>query len=75
MNPVEIEDYPLRGKATYLKFFRRRWKEEGTDESFANSYDFHPAGMKATRQFGAFLKELNRDESDFFFNHWPHPGN
>ena len=26
MNPVEMTDFPLRGKQTYLKFFRRRWK-------------------------------------------------
>ena len=71
MNPVEIEDYPLRGKPTYLKFFRRRWKEQGSTEGCANTYDFHPEGMKATREFGAFLKELDRGEADLFFDHWP----
>lgn len=71
MNPVEIEDYPMRGKQTYLKFFRRRWKERGSKEGFANEYNFHPEGMKATKEFGSFLKELNREESDFFFSNWP----
>lgn len=75
MNPVEIEDFPLRGKKTYLKFFRRRWKERGKNESFFNHYDFHPEGMKATREFGNFLKGLDREATDFFFNNWPRPSN
>lgn len=74
MNPVEVEDYPMRGKLTYLKFFRRRWKEKGDTKGFANEYDFHPEGMKATKEFGSFLKELNREECDFFFSHWPSSG-
>lgn len=71
MNPVEMTDFPLRGKQTYLKFFRRRWKEQGTAESYNNDYEFHPEGMKATKEFGSFLKELDREEADFFFSHWP----
>lgn len=63
-NPVEIEDFPLRGKPTYLKFYRRRWKEENSQESFGNQYDFHPNGMKATQEFGLFLKELDREKAD-----------
>jgi len=74
MNPVEIEDFPLRGKKTFLKFFRRRWKEEGLNESYFNEYDFHPEGMKATKEFGAFLKELDRDDADQFFGDWPGSG-
>src|SRR3989338_4530548 len=45
MNPVEMMDFPLRGKQTYLKFFRRRWKRPGAIESYNNEYEFHPAGM------------------------------
>jgi hypothetical protein len=71
MNPIEIEDFPLRGKKTFLKFFRRRWKEQGKNESYFNEYDFHPEGMKATREFGAFLKEFDRGEADLFFGNWP----
>jgi hypothetical protein len=70
MNPVEIEDFPLRGKKTYLKFIRRRWKEEGRNESHFNHYDFHQKGMKATKEFGAFLKGLDREAADFFGDYW-----
>ena len=74
MNPVEMTDFPLRGKYTYLKFFRRRWKEPGADESHNNDYEFHSKGMKTTKEFGVFLKELNRKEADFFFGNWPDTG-
>lgn len=74
MNPVEMMDFPLRGKQTYLKFFRRRWRERGASESYNNEYEFHPAGMKATKEFGVFLKGLDREETDFFRSHWPDSG-
>ena len=70
MNPIELEDFPLRGKQTYLKFFRRRWKEKGKNTSHFNEYNFHPEGMKATKEFGVFLKGLDREASDFFFSYW-----
>lgn len=71
MNSVEILDFPLRGKPMYLRFTRRRWKEKGTEESYHNEYTFHPVGMKATKEFGAFLKGLDRIERSEFFNIWP----
>lgn len=56
-NPVELQSFPIKGKAFYIKLFRRRWKESGTQNSYSNTYDLHEEGMKATREFGAFLKE------------------
>ena len=65
MRSIEIYDFPLRGKPAYLKFIRRRWKIKGNNnKSFYNEYDFHPQGMKATKEFGDFLKEFNRREAD-----------
>ena len=54
MNSIEIHDFPLRGKPTYLRFHRRKWKVAGEDESHFNNYEFHPQGMKATKEFGSF---------------------
>ena len=71
LDRVEIIDYPLRGKLTYLQFKRRRWKEEGKDESFHNSYTFHRKGMKTTDEFGDFLKGLDREEFAEFCSAWP----
>jgi len=55
-NPIELQSFPLKGKATFIKLFRRRWKQRGSRKHMSNSYDFADSGTKATRMFGAFLK-------------------
>src|SRR5690625_1075246 len=55
-NPIELQSFPLKGKATYIKLFLRRWKPRGQAKHSTNSYDFAQPGTKATRAFGAFLK-------------------
>jgi len=55
-NPVELQSFPLKGKPTFIKLFRRRWKRRGDRKHYANSYDFAQPGTKATHAFGAFLK-------------------
>ena len=60
MNPLELQTFPTKGKEVFLLLKRRRWKLKGDDKSYFNSYDFHESGMKATREFGAFLKEIGR---------------
>ncbi len=37
---------------------RRRWKEQGTTTHFSNDYNLHIPGMKTTREFRDFLKEI-----------------
>lgn len=55
-NPIELQSFPLMGKATFIKLFRRRWKQRGSRAHLSNTYDFTAPGSKATRVFGAFLK-------------------
>ena len=59
MNPIELQTYPVQGRECYLKLKRRRWKVQGTTDSANchNEYDFAAEGTKATKMFGAFLKE------------------
>lgn len=59
MNPLDLLHYPIQGKSCYLRLIRRRWKEQGADgrQSHFNTYDFAAEGTKATKTFGAFLKE------------------
>ncbi len=71
MEPIEIIDFPLRGKLMYITFLRRRWKKRGGNESYFNTYTFHRPGMKTTNEFGDFLKELDREEFDEFCRVWP----
>ncbi len=70
MNPVEVVDYPFREKIMYLQFYRRQWKEAGGTRICSNSYELHLPGMKATEEFGNFLKELTGEERDEFFSAW-----
>lgn len=60
MNPLELQTFPTKGKEVFLLLKRRRWKLRGDDKSYYNSYDFHEPGMKATKEFGAFLKDIGR---------------
>ena len=55
-NPVEIRTFPQKGKATYLRLYRRRWKRRGHKESFSNTYNFHEPEAKLTDPLAFFLK-------------------
>lgn len=59
LNSQELSSFPIVGKRCYLKLTRRKWKERGSDGSLSltNTYDFTLDGTKATKSFGAFLKE------------------
>ena len=71
MNTVEVIDFPLRGKLTYLEFRRRRWKESGDTQGHFNHYALHAEGAKVTIGFGSFLKGLTREEFDQLCLAWP----
>lgn len=71
MDPIEIIDFPFRGKLMYITFLRRRWKLRGENESHFNTYEFHRPGMKTTDEFGDFLKAFDREEFDELCRVWP----
>ena len=55
-NPLELQSFPLKGKAVYLNLYRRRWKHKGGNKHYSNTYNFNPEGVKATKEFASFLK-------------------
>ena len=55
-NALELQTFPQKGKACYLKLIRRKWKESGGSQGYGNSYHYNVDGTKATEDFGAFLK-------------------
>jgi len=59
-NPIELQTFPAKGKEVFLLLKRRRWKLKGDNKSYYNTYSFYQEGMKATKEFGAFLKEIGR---------------
>ena len=58
--PITIQDFPLRGKACYLKVKRRRWTDLDTGDIISRNWDVVAKGTRMTSEFAAFLKEINR---------------
>jgi hypothetical protein len=56
-NALELQTFPQKGKACYLRLIRRKWKEPGGSQAYGNSYHYNVDGTKATQDFGAFLKD------------------
>lgn len=55
-----IQDFPIRGKASYLHVRRRRWMDHSTGEIFTYSYDdLTVEGSKLSPEFVAFLKDAD----------------
>jgi hypothetical protein len=55
---ISIQDYPVRGKAVYLKIKRRRWLNEDTGEIVTRNWELVAKGTRLTQEFAAFLKVL-----------------
>ena len=54
----------------YIKFKRRRWKNQITGEEYGNQYDFHPPGMKVLHEFAEHLKKISRRKFIKLFRDW-----
>lgn len=57
-NSIDILTHAFSLKKIYLRMYRRRWKEKGTTKGYVNEYDLTIPGMKTTREFRDFLKEI-----------------
>ena len=58
---VTIQDFPIRGKAVYLKIKRRRWRHKNNPKDIIrNDYSFIAEGSKLTKELADFLKETSR---------------
>lgn len=57
---IEIQDFPIRGKALYLRIKRRRWEDPVTGQSYSRDWNLVASGTRITAEFGAFLKALLR---------------
>ena len=53
-----IQDYPIRGRATYLHVRKRKWLDKSTGEIFSYQWDISEFdGTRLNAEFVAFLKE------------------
>jgi hypothetical protein len=57
---IDLISGVLMDQVIYLRIRRRRWKERGHTKHAHNQYDHHFQGMKTTKRFAAFLKEIDR---------------
>lgn len=57
-NEIDILTHAFSLKKIYLRLIRRRWKEKGTSKHYSNEYNLHIPGMKTTKEFRDFLKEI-----------------
>ena len=58
-----VQDFPLRGKAVFLKIRRRRWRHKQSKKEVTNDFTFLAEGSKFTKELADFLKEAGRDAS------------
>ena len=53
-----IQDFPVRGRATYIHIRKRKWLDKETGEIFSYQWDISEYdGTRLNAEFVAFLKE------------------
>lgn len=57
--PITIQDFPLRGKACFLRVKRRRWLNLDTGDIVTRDWDLVAKGTRMTSEFATFLKGIN----------------
>ena len=55
-----VRDFPLRGKACYLKIKRRKWLNEDTGKIVYRNWELVANGTRMTKEFATFLKAVLR---------------
>lgn len=57
MESKHIQDFPLRGKAVFLRIKKRRWRHKETGEVIKRDFSFIAIGSKFTTDLSDFLKD------------------
>ena len=52
-----IQDFPLRGRAVYLRVRKRRWRHKDSGAIIKRDFSFMADGSKFTQELSGFLKE------------------
>lgn len=53
---ITIQDFPIRKKACYLVFRRRKWMDEMTGNIVNNNWELAAKGTRMTKELASFLK-------------------
>ena len=57
MESKQIQDFPLRGKAVFLKVKKRRWRHKESGAIVKRDFSFIADGSKFTKELSDFLKD------------------
>lgn len=57
---ITIQDFPIRGKASYLHIKRRKWINEATGNIVFRDWNIVAKGTRMTHEFASFLKAFAR---------------
>ncbi len=60
LNDIQMDDFPIRGRKCEIVLRRRWWKFEGVPRMLMRSIDIFQPGMRFSKEFALFLKELDR---------------
>ena len=53
---ITVQDFPLRGKACFLKIKRRKWLNQETGKNESRDWNLVANGTRMTQEFAIFLK-------------------
>jgi len=56
---LTVRDFPIRGKASYLKLKRRRWVDEDRGNYVSRDWELVAKGTRMTNDLATFLKGLH----------------
>ncbi len=58
-----VQDFPIRGRASYLHIKRRRWDNLNTGDVVYRNWTMVAKGTRLTQEFASFLKEFARQQA------------
>ena len=64
-----IQDFPLRGRAVFLRIKKRRWRHKETGEIIKRDFSFIADGSKFTKELSDFLKDAGRYANRYHEQH------
>jgi hypothetical protein len=64
-----IQDFPLRGRAVYLRVKKRRWRNKATGEIIKRNFSFMADGSKFTQELSDFLKDAGQYATRYHEKH------
>jgi hypothetical protein len=60
LEPITVQDFPIREYKVYLHIKRRRWLNLSTNKVVSRDWNLVAKGTRLTQEFASFLKEINR---------------